>query len=60
MDKESCGSVRNPKGTNSVAAMKTCEDFLITYGGHVNASGFRIKNEYLDKFKNRLNDFFKK
>ena len=60
MDKESCGSVRNPKDTNSVDAMKTCSDFLITYGGHAQASGFRIKNENLSKFENCLNDFFKK
>lgn len=59
MDKESCGSVRNPKGTNSVDAMKSCDNFLITYGGHANASGFRIKNEHLDKFEKCLNDFFK-
>jgi len=58
MDKESCGSVRNPKGTNSVEAMKTCDDFLITYGGHANASGFRVKNEDLEKFRNCLNNFF--
>ncbi len=60
MDKESCGSVRNPKGTNSVDAMKECDAFLLTYGGHALASGFRIKNEHLDKFKNCLSDFFKK
>jgi single-stranded-DNA-specific exonuclease len=57
-DTESCGSVRNPKGTNSVEAMKTCADFLLTYGGHAQASGFRLKNENLEKFKNYLNDFF--
>jgi single-stranded-DNA-specific exonuclease len=60
MDKESCGSVRNPKGTNSVEAMKTCADLLITYGGHACASGFRVKNEYLTKFEDCLNDYFKK
>lgn len=60
MDKESCGSVRNPKGTNSVDAMKSCSSFLITYGGHAMASGFRVKNEDLDKFKDCLNKFFKK
>jgi len=60
MDKESCGSVRNPKGTNSVDAMKECDAFLLTYGGHAMASGFRIKNEYLDKFKDCLSNFFKK
>lgn len=59
MDKESCGSVRSPKGTNSVDAMKTCADFLITYGGHACASGFRIKNENLEKFEKQLNKFFK-
>jgi single-stranded-DNA-specific exonuclease len=60
MDKESCGSVRNPKGTNSVDAMKSCDSFLTTYGGHAQASGFRVKNEHLEKFKDCLNDFFKK
>jgi single-stranded-DNA-specific exonuclease len=60
MDKESCGSVRNPKGTNSVDAMKTCADFLITYGGHANASGFRAKNEDLTRFESQLNNYFKK
>jgi len=60
MDKESCGSVRNPKDTNSVDAMKNCSDLLLTYGGHACASGFRIKNENLSKFENCLNDFFKK
>lgn len=59
MDEESSGSVRNPEGTNSVDAMATCKDFLITYGGHACASGFRIKNEYLDKFKSRLIEYFK-
>ncbi len=60
MDLESCGSVRNPKGTNSVDAMKTCSDFLMTFGGHAQASGFRIKNENLDKFKDCLNKYFSK
>ena len=60
MDKESCGSVRNPKSVDSVLAMKTCADFLITYGGHTQASGFRIKNENLEKFKSCLIKFFSK
>jgi len=60
LDNESCGSVRNPKGTNSVDAMKACDNFLLTYGGHAQASGFRIKNEHLEKFQKCLNKFFKK
>ena len=60
-DTESCGSVRSlNEGENSVDAMKTCADFLITYGGHAKASGFRLKNEDLEKFKDCLNKYFKK
>ncbi len=57
-DSESSGSVRCPKGLNSVEAMKTCADILITYGGHPQASGFRIKNENLEAFKKGLITFF--
>ena len=60
-DEESCGSVRSLKeGRNSVEAMKFCSDILITYGGHPKAAGFRIKTENLEKFRERLNDYFKK
>lgn len=61
MDKESAGSVRILNDNhNSVEAMKKCSDLLMTYGGHPKASGFRIKNENLDKFKNYLIDYFKR
>ena len=61
MDEESAGSVRSLKdGQNSVEAMKSCADILITYGGHPKASGFRIKNENLEKFKERLMQHFNK
>ncbi|MBX4200598.1 DHH family phosphoesterase [Candidatus Parcubacteria bacterium] len=59
-DTESAGSVRSPKEKNSVEAMKSCADLLITYGGHPQASGFRVKNENLEKFKNGLVDYFSK
>jgi single-stranded-DNA-specific exonuclease len=54
LGKESQGTVRTPKGIDSVALMKKCKRFLITYGGHPQASGFRIKNENLEKFKECL------
>jgi len=61
MDDESTGSVRSLKeGESSVQAMASCKDLLITYGGHPKASGFRIKNENLEKFKNCLIEYFKK
>ncbi len=59
-EKESCGSVRAPKGVNSVDAMATCSDFLITYGGHPPASGFRIKNEDLERFRECLIRYFER
>lgn len=59
-DEESFGSVRSLKeGVDSVEAMKSCADILVTYGGHSKASGFRIKNENLDQFKDRLTEYFK-
>ena len=54
MIKESEGTVRTPKGINSVSLMKKCSEYLLTYGGHAQASGFRIKNENLEKFKKCL------
>jgi single-stranded-DNA-specific exonuclease len=57
-DHDSAGSVRSPLGKNSVEAMKSCEKLLITYGGHPQASGFRLKNENLQLFKKRLNEYF--
>ena len=54
LEKESQGTVRTPKEIDSVALMKKCKKYLITYGGHPQASGFRIKNENLEKFKRCL------
>lgn len=53
-EKESVGSVRCPPQVNSVELMKKCKDFLISFGGHPGASGFRIKNENLEDFKKCL------
>ncbi|OGZ69887.1 MAG: hypothetical protein A3D44_03240 [Candidatus Staskawiczbacteria bacterium RIFCSPHIGHO2_02_FULL_42_22] len=59
-DSESCGSVRSlVEGEDSVQAMKTCADILVTYGGHAKASGFRIKNGNLERFKKALSEHFK-
>jgi len=51
---ESQGTVRVPVGIDSVALMKKCSKYPITYGGHPLASGFRIKNENLEKFRKCL------
>ncbi len=51
---ESQGTVRSIEGIDSVMLMKKCKDLLITFGGHPKASGFRVKNENLQKFKQCL------
>jgi single-stranded-DNA-specific exonuclease len=51
---ESQGTVRMPQNMDSVAMMKKCKKLLITFGGHALASGFRLKNENLDKFRECL------
>lgn len=53
-DSESQGAVRVPEGIDSVGLMKKCKEHLITFGGHPPASGFRIKNANLEKFKRCL------
>lgn len=54
MAKESQGTVRVPRGIDSVSLMKKCSKYPLSYGGHPLASGFRIKNENLEKFKKCL------
>lgn len=54
LKEESQGTVRVPSDIDSVSLMGRCKELLITYGGHAKASGFRIKNENLEKFKNCL------
>jgi len=54
MEKESHGTVRSPKEVNSVSLMKKCSKLLLTYGGHPQAAGFRLKNANLEEFKECL------
>ncbi len=54
LEQESQGTVRTPPEVDSVELMKKCSEYLLTYGGHSQASGFRIKNDKLDQFKNCL------
>ncbi|KPJ55284.1 hypothetical protein AMJ47_00180 [Parcubacteria bacterium DG_72] len=56
-DKNSQGSVRAPDGFNTVEAMKSCSKLLSTYGGHPKASGFKVSNKNLEKFKKCLIKF---
>ncbi|MFA4998693.1 MAG: DHH family phosphoesterase [Candidatus Paceibacterota bacterium] len=60
LKKEASGTVRAPAGVNSVELMKKCRKCLLTFGGHPPASGFRLKNENLEKFHQCLLKNFKK
>ena len=53
------GSIRTGSGYDVVKAMKGFADKLITFGGHAQAAGFRIKNEDLEEFKQYLIKYFK-
>ena len=50
-ERESQGAVRTSSEINSVLLMEKCSEHLLTFGGHPKASGFKIKNENLEKFK---------
>jgi single-stranded-DNA-specific exonuclease len=54
LDDYSQGTVRSTDAIDSVALMKNCKDLLVTFGGHPKASGFRVKNENLEKLKTCL------
>lgn len=59
MEKDSVGSVRCATGQDTVEAMKHCKRHAISYGGHPQASGFRVKNTNLEKFRKCLIEYFK-
>jgi len=54
LKEKSKGSARSIPGFNIVEAFSECKDFLEDYGGHPQAAGFTVKNENLDKFKEKL------
>jgi len=51
------GSGRSVKGMNLVAALASCEDLLVRYGGHEQAAGLSITRGNLPEFRRRLNLF---
>ena len=50
-EKEAVGSARAPEKFNLVELMKKCQEFLISFGGHPQAGGFRLLKENLANFK---------
>ena len=50
-------SARSIPELNIVAALRTCEDLLIRYGGHPLAAGFTARTPDLPEIERRLNDY---
>jgi single-stranded-DNA-specific exonuclease len=50
----STGSARAPEGYNMIAALRTCHDWFVRYGGHAGAAGFTIATERLGSFATRM------
>ncbi|MBQ7779073.1 MAG: single-stranded-DNA-specific exonuclease RecJ [Clostridia bacterium] len=53
------GSGRSVKGMNLVEALLHCSDLLEKFGGHELAAGLTIKEENLEAFKAKLNEYAK-
>lgn len=50
----SVASGRSIPEFNIVAAMESCEDLLVRFGGHSQAAGFTIATEFIPQLKSRL------
>ena len=49
------GSCRSYGGFNLFAALESCSDLLIDFGGHALAAGFNIRQEDIPAFRQRMN-----
>ncbi len=53
-------SGRSMNGINLFEALSKCADILENFGGHAYAAGFSIKEEFIEKLDERLNDYAEK
>lgn len=58
IDDEAFGSVRAPAGLDTVKAMEGRKELFLTYGGHPQASGFRMKEANIPQFREYINEYF--
>ena len=49
------GSCRSYGGFNLFAALESCSDLLVDFGGHELAAGFNIREEDIPAFRRRMN-----
>ncbi len=53
------GSCRSWGGFNLFAALESCSDLLLGFGGHELAAGFTIEEKNIDAFRTRMNHYAK-
>ncbi len=51
------GSARSVSGFDLYGAIESCADLLENFGGHVYAAGLTLKEEHLDEFARRMDEF---
>ena len=51
------GSCRSYGGFNLFAALESCQDLLVDFGGHELAAGFNIREEDIPPFRQRMNRY---
>ena len=51
------GSARSVAGFDLYASIESCADLLENFGGHVYAAGLTMKEEHLEEFCKRMNQF---
>lgn len=55
--KPGVGSGRSPNGMNLHAALSSCREHLLGYGGHAAAAGLRIDEAHVDAFRTAFCEF---
>lgn len=51
------GSARSIEGFSIYDAMNSCRDMLNTFGGHELAAGMSIRTEWVDDFREKINEY---
>ncbi|MCD7774706.1 MAG: single-stranded-DNA-specific exonuclease RecJ [Clostridiales bacterium] len=51
------GSCRSIEGFSLFEALNAVKDTLVKFGGHTLAAGFTVKDENIDKFRDKINDY---
>ncbi len=54
---ESTGSARAGNGFNMVECLKYASDYLVKYGGHMQAAGLTVQSDKIDKFYGAILDY---